>query len=355
MASAATAFGRPLPPAAPVVHVLSDSDDGAPELPASSAAAAPCRAAQLLVGMGFAAGAAAQAAGAARARLGGGADSALVVAAALDALQAQRRSPQRPGAASPRGKRAASPGPRGPPPGRSPRGPGGLCRAAAQQVLPPGLVERVRPAFESRGSRDQPWVHVRNVDGREGRLVASLVFQALQGALGEGFCARLKRRRRTRDGIISDHRHPEWHTSPRLSVLQDLASQLLAYLSAPPAEGSAPAVPRGVLSRLREPRRQWNDTEVLIYNPGCRVKRHHDAQPPGSLLLVFSAGLSGSGHAWPHGQLVESVMQSGDVVIMDGKRTEHAIPDVLEGTSPFRPDEWLGNRRLAVLVREAPP
>merc|ERR1712087_1086269 len=79
----------------------------------------------------------------------------------------------------------------------------------------------------------------------------------------------------------------------------------------------------------------WSDTEVLLTTPGCVLRRHTDAQPEGSLLFIFCAGLSCRSQAWPGGRLVERVLESGDVMIIDGRRTAHAVPAVLEGTSPF--------------------
>lgn len=137
-----------------------------------------------------------------------------------------------------------------------------------------------------------------------------------------------------------------WRTG--LRCLSDLASQLLACM----------LQDRGVAAMLSgggfDVKRGWSDAELLVSTPGCTLGRHTDVQPEGALLLIFCAGLSCRSLAWPGGRLVERVLQSGDAMLLDGRRTAHAVPDVLEKTSPFPGCPWLGKRRLAVLVRQEP-
>merc|ERR1712176_625995 len=101
--------------------------------------------------------------------------------------------------------------------------------------------------------------------------------------------------------------------------------------------------------------RGWNDAEVLVTTAGCSpLRRHTDAQPRGSLLLIFCAGLSCISQAWPGGHFLEQRLDSGDVMIFDGKLTHHAVPKAIKGSSPLT-CTWLKHRRLAVLVRQPPP
>mmetsp|Transcript_37511 Transcript_37511/g.74441 ORF Transcript_37511/g.74441 Transcript_37511/m.74441 type:complete len:375 (+) Transcript_37511:41-1165(+) len=213
-----------------------------------------------------------------------------------------------------------------------------------QPYLPQDLILQAQPLVHDHSAGQQTLLHIRNVDGCQGRLVAGRVLSAMLDAFGYDFRQSASRRRGKREGIVADHKHPLWHTNPRLSVLQDLGDQLLAFL-----------VANGHISSSQARERPWNDSEVLVYNPGCVVRRHRDAQPPGSLLFVFCAGLAAQSEAWPGGSRIESRLESGDCVVMDGTRTEHAVTKVFERSSPFTGDVWLGAKRLAVLVRQAPP
>lgn len=217
--------------------------------------------------------------------------------------------------------------------------------------LPADLVSRIAPLYDVCGSRDEPVIHIKDADGAQGRLLAGRVLEALARAGRKPPMPR----RGGRAGVVAEvhgrkRSRTPWHTG--LRVLHGFADQISALLRQDPElEAAVPA--------LRElgsgQGRGWNDTEVLVSSPGYKLAQHQDAQPPGSLLLVFCAGLSGRSLAWPGGRRSERMLESGDVLIFDGTATAHAVPDVLEHTSPFGDCPWLGKRRLAVLVRQAPP
>lgn len=225
--------------------------------------------------------------------------------------------------------------------------------------LPTSLVSTVSPLYDICGTLEEPVVHVRNVDGTRGRLLAGRVLDALTRARrkvpapGPGGREAIlhnhwaKRRRRKVTG--SAEQADQWKNG--LHVLQDLADQLCEYLR---RDGEAlRAVP--ALSSSGTGGRGWMDTEVLVSSPGYKCGKHRDAQPPGSLLFIFCAGLSSRSRAWPNGKLLKRILESGDVLILDGTRTAHSVPEVLPCTSPFHLSPWLRDRRLSVLVRENPP
>jgi len=223
----------------------------------------------------------------------------------------------------------------------------GASSTRATLHLPLDLVLRSTRAVEVCGARKEPLLYLRNVDGHQGRLVADHVSSELH-RLGIALPTPDRCRKQ---GIVCDwHKNKKSRTPWRtgISILGDVADQLLACLSQD----------RCLLSQvpaLAHASREWNDAEVLVTTPGSPpLRRHTDAQPGGSLLLVFCAGLSCRSQAWPGGRLVEQRLHSGDVMIVDGRLTPHAIPEVIEGTSPLD-GGWLTNRRLAVLVRQPPP
>jgi len=214
--------------------------------------------------------------------------------------------------------------------------------------VPHNLIRKVQPLLDFCGTRQEPIIYVKDVDGHRGRLVAELVRHALlKGGMEQPMPCRGER-----DGIVAEihsHRRSQtpWRTG--LHVLRDVSNQLVEHLL------DDPDICRYLPALKQWPGPGWNDTEVLLSTPGCRLSPHHDAQPPGSLLLVYCVGLSALSQAWPDGILHERILESGDVMIFDGKLTRHAVPRVLEGTSPFTTCPWLGHRRLAVLVRQRPP
>mmetsp|Transcript_7392 Transcript_7392/g.27048 ORF Transcript_7392/g.27048 Transcript_7392/m.27048 type:complete len:379 (-) Transcript_7392:92-1228(-) len=220
-------------------------------------------------------------------------------------------------------------------------------RGAVERLakLPPNLLVESAPAVDVCGTPFEPLLFVRNVDRCRGRLIAGRVLDDL---ISQGRSPPMPRRR-ARGGIVA-----EWHRVKRsptpwrtgVRALSDLAAELLAVLQADTA------LVRRCPALLHS--RPWNDSEVLVTTPGCTLGRHTDAQPEGSLLFIFCAGLSCKSLAWPAGRLVERTLESGDVMIMDGKRTAHAISAVLGDTSPMPQCPWLGQRRLSVLVRQCP-
>merc|ERR1719203_2354979 len=160
------------------------------------------------------------------------------------------------------------------------------------------------PLFDICGTAREPVIFAKNVDGAFGRLIAG---RTLDELLSVGKTPPSPRGGE-RDGVVI-----EWHARKRsrtpwktgLRVLADLAQQLLQHLQADV----------DMCERIPALRRQtgWNDTEVLLTTPGCTLGSHTDAQPKGSLLFIFCAGLSCRTQAWPDGAgLVERVLESGD-------------------------------------------
>ena len=195
------------------------------------------------------------------------------------------------------------------------------------------------------GTQREPFLHARNVDGQRGRLLAGRVLNELRC---QGLCLSLPEGR-VRSGIVVQ-KHAQrraanpWRTGIR--VLHDLADSIREDL----AQTHGAEVPD-----LRRPHRGWSDSEVMVSGPGFQLKRHTDLQPSGSLLFIFSIGLTSNSQAWPCGVLKEARLESGDLMILDGKRTAHAVPSLVPRSSPFPSCPWLGTRRLVVLVREIAP
>jgi len=202
--------------------------------------------------------------------------------------------------------------------------------------------------IESYGTRDEPLFVARNVDGERGEIFQQLALADLQAA---GMQRPEPHKRGERQAVVVEMfrrrgtKHP-WRTGLRMEDLNTIADRLLEELSE-----FCPGV------QLLESRgRGWNDTEVVVYNHGAVVGRHRDAQPKGSLLFIFCAGLASHSAAWPDGgSEVQLRLESGDVMVLDG-HTEHAVPESgIAGTSPFPAGSWLGQRRMAILVRQRPP
>ncbi|CAE7630254.1 unnamed protein product [Symbiodinium pilosum] len=195
------------------------------------------------------------------------------------------------------------------------------------------------------GTKREPFLHVRNVDGQFGLLLAGRVLNELRC---KGLCLSLPEGRVRNGIVVQKHLHHRtanpWHTGIR--VLHDLADSIRCDL----ARSHACQVPD-----LRRAHRGWSDTEVMVSGPGFKLKRHTDLQPAGSLLFIFSIGLASNSQAWPGGVLKEVRLESGDLMILDGRRTAHAVPCLVPRSSPFPKCPWLATRRLVVLVRERPP
>jgi len=103
------------------------------------------------------------------------------------------------------------------------------------------------------------------------------------------------------------------------------------------------------------PDRGYDSKDVNIYSKGGSKGRHQDAQPYGSLVFVFCAGLACNSSVWlKNGERKDLKMQSGDVMIFEGK-TWHQVHECIPGTSPFSKGEWLADRRISILVRQKPP
>jgi len=216
-----------------------------------------------------------------------------------------------------------------------------------QATLPEDLIERVKPAVVNCSVGKEVLLYLKNVDGCQGQLLAGRVLDEIMKCCMTPPAPS----RGNKDGIVVEwHRDGNsktpWHTGIR--VLHEVVQQLLNYMRQDPL-----LLHR--LPTLRRLDRSWNDTEVLVSTPGCELGRHHDAQPVGSLLFIFCAGLSCRSLAWPGNNEESRQLESGDVMVLDGTMTAHAVPEVIAGTSPFTDCSWLSQRRLSVLVREIPP
>jgi len=103
------------------------------------------------------------------------------------------------------------------------------------------------------------------------------------------------------------------------------------------------------------PDRGYDAKDINVYYQGGSKGKHQDAQPYGSLVFVFCAGLTCTSSVWlEDGRRVDLTMKSGDCMVFEGK-THHRVNQCTPNTSPFGGDEWLGNRRLSILVRQKPP
>lgn len=101
--------------------------------------------------------------------------------------------------------------------------------------------------------------------------------------------------------------------------------------------------------------RGYESKDINVYSKGGSKGRHQDVQPYGSLVFVFCAGLACKSSVWlKNGERRELEMKSGDCMIFEGK-TWHEVHECIPGTSPFKKDEWLADRRLSILVRQKPP
>merc|ERR1712072_663751 len=106
---------------------------------------------------------------------------------------------------------------------------------------------------------------------------------------------------------------------------------------------------------IMTPDRGYVTKDVNVYSKGGNIGRHRDAQPYGSLVFVFCAGLAYKSSVWlKSGIRKEIVMNSGDCMIFEGK-TWHQVHECIPNSSPFEKGEWLADRRLSILVRQNPP
>merc|ERR1719223_1517075 len=104
------------------------------------------------------------------------------------------------------------------------------------------------------------------------------------------------------------------------------------------------------------PDRDYCCKDVNIYSQGGSKGKHQDAQGYGSLVFVFCAGLACNSSVWlggRHGHKESVCMRSGDCMVFEGK-TWHQVHDCIPGSSPFPQGEWLGARRISILVRQKP-
>jgi hypothetical protein len=221
----------------------------------------------------------------------------------------------------------------------------GLGAAQRSSHVSADLLQQVKPCYDCCGIASETLIFMKNIDGCKGRMVAEEVFADLTRLRFN-----LPAPRRGQGGGIK----VEWHRNKRsqtpwrtgIKTLHALADQVMTYLrSDPELCHRAPAI--------RRTDRGWNDTEVLVTTPGCRLGRHRDAQPLGSLLLIFCMGLSCRSQTWPGGRLLERTLESGDVMIFDGRLTAHAVQRVIDRSSPLK-ISCLEERRMSVLVRQPP-
>lgn len=103
------------------------------------------------------------------------------------------------------------------------------------------------------------------------------------------------------------------------------------------------------------PDRGYDSKDVNVYSVGGDIGWHKDAQPYGSLVFVFCAGLACmSSVSLKNGEKRHLEMRSGDCMVFEGK-TWHTVHRCIQGQSPFGRGEWLADRRLSILVRQKPP
>merc|ERR1719511_656372 len=84
------------------------------------------------------------------------------------------------------------------------------------------------------------------------------------------------------------------------------------------------------------PDRGYECKDVNVYSRGGNIGKHQDAQPYGSLVFVFCAGLACQSSVWlKSGERKDLEMRSGDCMIFEGK-TWHQVHNCIPNTSPFR-------------------
>jgi len=193
-----------------------------------------------------------------------------------------------------------------------------------QPLVTMPLIEQ--PHIERYGTPEEPVFCVRNWDRRCGEYVKQLVEN--RGIHGNVVC----------------DRNLDFTTNLRVKELETVARSITYNLAAIHAD-----VP---LLRHVD---QFYDTEVLFSNPesgaGAQAP-HRDIQPPGSLLFIFCCGLGSQSMAWPGQTECSLWLRSGDIMILDGGRTLHAVPKrAIVGTSPFSSSPW-NEQRMVMLVRQ---
>lgn len=185
-------------------------------------------------------------------------------------------------------------------------------------------------------------------------LVADSALYADQGRTIQNlFLASLRQRRISRPEPTGRAVWRSWKKAPdgcgdrvRLHTLEPMANFILSRFL------------RQMYSdvwHVMTPDRGYDSKDVNVYSAGGDKGWHQDAQPCGSLVFVFCAGLPClSSVRLKSGETKQLMMESGSCMVFEGK-TWHTVHKCIAGQSPFGRTEWLADRRLSILVRQKPP
>lgn len=192
-------------------------------------------------------------------------------------------------------------------------------------------------AIVSFGTREEPVFLAadRGLFNDRGRTVAKMFLESL------------KRKQIARPDPIGDQTWRSWKHGDRVRVpaLEPMADRILAEFLRVKHRDS---------KHVMTPDRGYECKDVNVYSRGGNIGKHQDAQPYGSLVFVFCAGLACQSSVWlKSGERKDLEMRSGDCMIFEGK-TWHQVHNCIPNTSPFEAHEWLGDRRLSILIRQRP-
>lgn len=193
------------------------------------------------------------------------------------------------------------------------------------------------PAIVSHGTRKEPvfLVRDRSLFNDRGRTIKTK------------FCESLRRKGICRPKPTGSTTWKSWDNGDRVRVrqLEPMADRILAELRAKHSDAW----------HVMTPDRGYDSKDVNVYSKGGSKGKHQDAQPYGSLVFVFCAGLACRSSVWlKNGVRKKLTMRSGDCMIFEGK-IWHQVHECIPNTSPFAKGEWLADRRLSILVRQRPP
>lgn len=165
----------------------------------------------------------------------------------------------------------------------------------------------------------------------------------------QAFLQCLRKQRISRPEPRGDYVWKSWAHGDRVRVtsLEPMADRILKQLRATHSDSW----------HVMTPDRGWLSKDCNVYSNGGNKGKHQDAQPYGSLVFVFAAGLACNSSIWlgdRDGVRKDVRLNSGDCMVFEGK-TWHKVHNCIPNTSPFQKGEWLGDRRLSVLTRQRPP
>lgn len=146
-------------------------------------------------------------------------------------------------------------------------------------------------------------------------------------------------------------------------MLDPMANRILDELRNSPHQDSL---------HLNTKDRGYCSKDINVYSKGGGTGPHQDAQEFGRLVFVFCAGLSCDSSVWLGGRPVPNndrqasakwlkqqgftevpiQMQSGDVMIFEGKTWHQVRECVPHSSPPVMKGDWLQNQRLSILVRK---